>query len=160
MQKPFDVRHVIARIADGSRFDEFKPLYGETLVTGEIFGLFSCLLFSSLLFTLLPSSLVLLFSPLLPVLSFSLCRLRGGFMAVEGGDETVGWVFLLSIARTLHGVEGSDARGGLESWVGGSKQLITSESGSCQLMSLHRFALSSLCRFLKALWLPCGHHRK
>jgi 3-methylcrotonyl-CoA carboxylase beta subunit len=33
-RKPFDVREVIARIVDGSEFDEFKPLYGETLVTG------------------------------------------------------------------------------------------------------------------------------
>ncbi|WP_420391654.1 carboxyl transferase domain-containing protein [Acuticoccus sp.] len=31
---PYDVREVIARIVDGSRFDEFKPRYGETLVTG------------------------------------------------------------------------------------------------------------------------------
>eukprot|EP01098_Paradermamoeba_levis_P012903 TRINITY_DN5751_c0_g1_i2.p1 TRINITY_DN5751_c0_g1~~TRINITY_DN5751_c0_g1_i2.p1 ORF type:complete len:562 (-),score=180.13 TRINITY_DN5751_c0_g1_i2:149-1789(-) len=30
---PFDSREVIARIADGSRFFEFKPLYGSTLVT-------------------------------------------------------------------------------------------------------------------------------
>jgi acetyl-CoA carboxylase carboxyltransferase component len=30
----FDVREVIARIVDGSRFHEFKPRYGETLVTG------------------------------------------------------------------------------------------------------------------------------
>jgi acetyl-CoA carboxylase carboxyltransferase component len=29
-----DAREVIARIVDGSRFDEFKALYGETLVTG------------------------------------------------------------------------------------------------------------------------------
>jgi acetyl-CoA carboxylase carboxyltransferase component len=29
-----DAREVIARIVDGSRFDEFKTLYGETLVTG------------------------------------------------------------------------------------------------------------------------------
>ncbi len=29
-----DVRELIARIVDGSRFDEFKALYGETLVTG------------------------------------------------------------------------------------------------------------------------------
>jgi len=28
---------VIARIVDGSRFDEFKALYGETLITGELF---------------------------------------------------------------------------------------------------------------------------
>ncbi|HEU5029887.1 MAG TPA: carboxyl transferase domain-containing protein [Spirillospora sp.] len=31
---PFDPREVIARIADGSEFDEFKPLYGTSLVTG------------------------------------------------------------------------------------------------------------------------------
>jgi acetyl-CoA carboxylase carboxyltransferase component len=30
----YDVREVIARIVDGSRLHEFKPLYGETLVTG------------------------------------------------------------------------------------------------------------------------------
>jgi len=33
-RKPFDVREIIARIADGSEFDEFKRLYGATLVTG------------------------------------------------------------------------------------------------------------------------------
>ena len=31
---PFDPRDVIARIVDGSQFDEFKPLYGSSLVTG------------------------------------------------------------------------------------------------------------------------------
>ena len=31
---PFEVREVIARIVDGSRFDEFKARYGTTLVTG------------------------------------------------------------------------------------------------------------------------------
>jgi len=31
---PFDQREVIARIVDGSRFSEFKPLYGSTLVCG------------------------------------------------------------------------------------------------------------------------------
>jgi acetyl-CoA carboxylase carboxyltransferase component len=31
---PFDSREVIARIVDGSRFSEFKPLYGSTLVCG------------------------------------------------------------------------------------------------------------------------------
>jgi acetyl-CoA carboxylase carboxyltransferase component len=31
---PFDVREVIARVVDGSRFEEFKPLYGTTLVCG------------------------------------------------------------------------------------------------------------------------------
>ncbi len=33
-RKSYDVREVIARIADGSRFHEFKALYGQTLVTG------------------------------------------------------------------------------------------------------------------------------
>ncbi|HVX43787.1 MAG TPA: carboxyl transferase domain-containing protein [Mycobacteriales bacterium] len=31
---PYDVHEVIARIVDGSRFQEFKALYGSTLVTG------------------------------------------------------------------------------------------------------------------------------
>ena len=31
---PFDPRDVIARVVDGSEFDEFKPLYGGSLVTG------------------------------------------------------------------------------------------------------------------------------
>ncbi|MCB9525549.1 MAG: acyl-CoA carboxylase subunit beta [Myxococcales bacterium] len=31
---PFDAREVIARVVDGSRFHEFKPLYGPTLVCG------------------------------------------------------------------------------------------------------------------------------
>ncbi len=34
IRKPYDVREVIARIADGSEFDEFKARYGDTLVTG------------------------------------------------------------------------------------------------------------------------------
>jgi acetyl-CoA carboxylase carboxyltransferase component len=34
MRKPYDVREVIARLVDGSRFDEFKERYGNTLVTG------------------------------------------------------------------------------------------------------------------------------
>jgi 3-methylcrotonyl-CoA carboxylase beta subunit len=33
-RKPFDVRDIIARIVDGSEFDEFKKLYGTTLVCG------------------------------------------------------------------------------------------------------------------------------
>jgi len=38
---PFDIREVIARIVDGSVLDEFKQLYGPTLVTGfaRIFGM-------------------------------------------------------------------------------------------------------------------------
>lgn len=31
---PFDSREVIARVVDGSRFSEFKPLYGSTLICG------------------------------------------------------------------------------------------------------------------------------
>ncbi len=31
---PYDVREVVRRVVDGSRFHEFKELYGETLVTG------------------------------------------------------------------------------------------------------------------------------
>jgi acetyl-CoA carboxylase carboxyltransferase component len=34
LRKAFDVREIIARLVDGSRFDEFKALYGATLVTG------------------------------------------------------------------------------------------------------------------------------
>jgi 3-methylcrotonyl-CoA carboxylase beta subunit len=39
-RKPYDVREVIARLVDGSRFDEFKARYGTTLVTGfaHIYG--------------------------------------------------------------------------------------------------------------------------
>jgi 3-methylcrotonyl-CoA carboxylase beta subunit len=33
-RKPYDVHEIIARIVDGSRFDEFKERYGATLVTG------------------------------------------------------------------------------------------------------------------------------
>jgi len=34
LRKPYDVREVIARLVDGSRFHEFKKQYGETLVCG------------------------------------------------------------------------------------------------------------------------------
>jgi 3-methylcrotonyl-CoA carboxylase beta subunit/propionyl-CoA carboxylase len=34
VRKPYDVREVIARIVDGSRFDEFKRRYAPTIVTG------------------------------------------------------------------------------------------------------------------------------
>jgi 3-methylcrotonyl-CoA carboxylase beta subunit len=39
-RQPFDIREVIARVVDGSNFDEFKALYGTTLVCGfaRIFG--------------------------------------------------------------------------------------------------------------------------
>ena len=33
-RKPFDVREIIARIVDGSEFDEFKARFGNTLITG------------------------------------------------------------------------------------------------------------------------------
>ncbi|KDP42267.1 hypothetical protein JCGZ_01591 [Jatropha curcas] len=40
LKQAFDIRSVIARIVDGSEFDEFKKLYGTTLVTGfaRIYG--------------------------------------------------------------------------------------------------------------------------
>jgi 3-methylcrotonyl-CoA carboxylase beta subunit len=40
IRRPYDVREVIARIVDGSRFQEFKERYATTLVTGfaRIFG--------------------------------------------------------------------------------------------------------------------------
>jgi len=34
VRTPFDAREVIARVVDGSRFSEFKPLYGSTLICG------------------------------------------------------------------------------------------------------------------------------
>lgn len=33
-KQPYDVREVIARLVDGSEFDEFKALFGTTLVCG------------------------------------------------------------------------------------------------------------------------------
>jgi acetyl-CoA carboxylase carboxyltransferase component len=40
LKTPFDPREIIARVVDGSEFDEFKPLYGASLVTGwaRIYG--------------------------------------------------------------------------------------------------------------------------
>ncbi len=34
IRQPYDVREIVARLVDGSRFDEFKERYGTTLVTG------------------------------------------------------------------------------------------------------------------------------
>ena len=34
LRQPYDIREIIARVVDGSRFDEFKARFGETLVTG------------------------------------------------------------------------------------------------------------------------------
>ncbi|MEM9434807.1 MAG: carboxyl transferase domain-containing protein [Pseudomonadota bacterium] len=34
LRTPYDIREVIARLVDGSRLDEFKPRFGDTLVTG------------------------------------------------------------------------------------------------------------------------------
>ncbi|MCF6293880.1 MAG: methylcrotonoyl-CoA carboxylase, partial [Robiginitomaculum sp.] len=40
VREPYDVREVIARLVDGSEFDEFKKLFGTTLITGfaKIYG--------------------------------------------------------------------------------------------------------------------------
>ncbi len=37
LKQPYDMREAIARFVDGSRFDEFKPLYGTSLLTGWAF---------------------------------------------------------------------------------------------------------------------------
>jgi 3-methylcrotonyl-CoA carboxylase beta subunit len=41
LRKPFDIREIIARLVDGSEFDEFKQLYGTTLICGfaRLFGM-------------------------------------------------------------------------------------------------------------------------
>lgn len=41
LKTPYDIREVIARVVDGSRFDEFKARYGTTLVCGfaHVFGM-------------------------------------------------------------------------------------------------------------------------
>uniref|UniRef100_A0A9J8CXJ5 methylcrotonoyl-CoA carboxylase n=2 Tax=Cyprinus carpio TaxID=7962 RepID=A0A9J8CXJ5_CYPCA len=39
LKRNFDIREVISRIVDGSRFDEFKAFYGDTLVTGGCFSI-------------------------------------------------------------------------------------------------------------------------
>ncbi|MGO4852186.1 carboxyl transferase domain-containing protein [Phaeovulum sp. W22_SRMD_FR3] len=41
LKTPYDIREVIARVVDGSRFDEFKPRYGTTIVCGfaHVFGM-------------------------------------------------------------------------------------------------------------------------
>ena len=52
LKKTFDVRKVIARLVDGSQFDEFKEFYGTTIVTGfakihgvcSFFITYSCIL--------------------------------------------------------------------------------------------------------------------
>lgn len=40
-KKPFDIRKIIARIADGSRFHEFKEYYSPSIVTGflKLYGM-------------------------------------------------------------------------------------------------------------------------
>ena len=40
LKTPFDIKEAIARFVDGSRFEEFKPLFGSTIVTGwaEVHG--------------------------------------------------------------------------------------------------------------------------
>ncbi len=32
--RPYDMKEILARVLDGSRFDEYKPEYGKTLVCG------------------------------------------------------------------------------------------------------------------------------
>ncbi|KAF0852631.1 mitochondrial branched-chain amino acid degradation methylcrotonyl-CoA carboxylase beta subunit [Andalucia godoyi] len=41
VRQPYDCRKIISRLVDGSRFDEFKAMYGDTLVTGfsKIYGM-------------------------------------------------------------------------------------------------------------------------
>ena len=34
LKSPLDIREVIGRIVDGSRFEEFKPIYGKTMICG------------------------------------------------------------------------------------------------------------------------------
>ena len=34
LSRPYDVREVIGRVTDGSRFEEFKPLFGPTMICG------------------------------------------------------------------------------------------------------------------------------
>jgi len=34
LRRPFDIKEIIARLVDGSRFQEFKELYGQTLICG------------------------------------------------------------------------------------------------------------------------------
>ena len=36
LKTPFDIREIIGRIADGSKFEEFKPLFGPTIICGFI----------------------------------------------------------------------------------------------------------------------------
>jgi len=40
LKTPFDIKEAIARFVDGSRFEEFKPLFGPTIITGwaEVHG--------------------------------------------------------------------------------------------------------------------------
>ena len=34
LKTPFDIREIIGRISDGSKFEEFKPLFGPTIICG------------------------------------------------------------------------------------------------------------------------------
>lgn len=40
-RKPFDMYKILARLLDGSKFDEFKPNYGSTIITGTAHNLTS-----------------------------------------------------------------------------------------------------------------------
>src|ERR1700733_10789694 len=70
-RKAYDVHEIIARLVDGSRFDEFKERYGTTLVTG-----FARL--HSLLVGILANNGVLFSESALKATHFiELCNLRG-----------------------------------------------------------------------------------
>ena len=45
LRQAFDMRDVIARVVDGSRFREFKKEYGTTIVTVSSFAKYDCLLY-------------------------------------------------------------------------------------------------------------------
>jgi acetyl-CoA carboxylase carboxyltransferase component len=47
LRQQFDMREVIARVVDGSRFREFKREYGQTIVTVRCFVLTEAILFSA-----------------------------------------------------------------------------------------------------------------
>src|SRR5207244_12780379 len=71
IRRQYDVREIIARLVDGSRFDEFKERYGKTVVTG-----FARL--QGFLVGLVASNGVLFWESALKATHFiELCNLRG-----------------------------------------------------------------------------------
>lgn len=64
LKKNIDVREIIARIVDGSKFDEFKAKYGETLVCGKLYVLLHLrkskqIIVSNLLDSIAPPTIIL-----------------------------------------------------------------------------------------------------